>query len=314
MITLKKSNNTSVNLHKNGAAAPHAEFTKFLSRSARRVERVLDRRLSVKNAPPRLVEAMRYAIFGGGKRLRPGLVYLGCEAFGGDIRKVDGAAAAVEMIHTYSLVHDDLPCMDDDDLRRGRPTLHIKFNEALAVLAGDALHTEAFVTIAETTDRRAAAEIIATLASAAGLGGMVGGQVLDLEAEGKSPNASAVERIHLGKTAALIAASLEVGAIGAGASAVQRRAIRNFGREVGLAFQVADDVLDVTGDATTLGKTPGKDAAAGKMTYPAAVGLARSRARARELAENARRIAKRLRSPREMLLLQLPLFVTERTN
>lgn len=294
--------------------ATRAEFNQFLAESAKRVERVLDRQLSVKREPRQLIEAMRYAVFGGGKRLRPGLVYLGCRAFGGDIRKVDGAAAAVEMIHTYSLVHDDLPCMDDDDLRRGRPTLHIQFNEALAVLAGDALHTEAFATIVEMTDPAIAPAIIQSLAAASGLGGMVGGQVLDLDAEGRKPRAAAVEKIHLGKTAALIAASLEMGAIAAGATARERRAIFEYGRKVGLAFQVADDVLDITSDAATLGKTPGKDVAAGKMTYPAAVGLERSRARARMLAVEAVAIAQKLRSPEEMLLLQLPRFVTERSN
>ncbi|MBI3818761.1 MAG: polyprenyl synthetase family protein [Planctomycetes bacterium] len=291
-----------------------AEFLQFLSTSARRVESILKKRLASGRRPKRLVDAMRYAVFGGGKRFRPGLVYLGCRAFGGDLRSVDGAAAAVEMIHTYSLVHDDLPCMDDDDLRRGRPTLHIQFDEAMAVLAGDALHTEAFATIVEMTRPEIAPEIIKVLASAAGLEGMVGGQVLDLDNERERPRASLVEKIHLGKTAALIAASLEMGAIGAGAGRADRRRIRDLGLLVGLAFQVTDDVLDVTGDAATLGKTPGKDMAAGKMTYPAAVGLARARARARELCDAARSSAKAIGTRERKLLLEVPLFVTDRTN
>ncbi len=296
-------------------ARPHAaSFDRFLERAARRVDRVLDRRLAADREPRRLVRAMRYAVFGGGKRLRPALVYLGCRAFGGDERTVDGAAAAVEMIHTYSLVHDDLPCMDDDELRRGRPTLHVEFDEALAVLAGDGLHTEAFATLAALSPPALVPDLAAALAAAAGLGGMVGGQVLDLESEGRRPRAETVERIHRGKTAALIAASLELGAIGARATRAQRRALRGYGEIVGLAFQVADDVLDVVGDAATLGKTPGKDAASGKMTYPAAVGLDRARDHARSLADRACRRAARLGGAAEGLLRALPRFVTERTK
>lgn len=275
---------------------------------------MIDRRLSWKRGPRSLIEAMRYAVFGGGKRLRPALVYLGNRAFGGNPKDVDGAAAAVEMVHTYSLVHDDLPCMDDDDLRRGRPTLHVKYDEAIAVLAGDALHTEAFATIAALCPPRCSPAIARALAEAAGPAGMVGGQVLDLQAEGKRPAAARVERIHLGKTAALIAGSLEMGAVGAAASASERRLLRRYGLAVGLAFQVADDILDVTGDAATLGKTPGKDAEAGKMTFPAAVGLERSRARAAVLARRAEALGRRLGGPAAHLLAALPAFVTERSQ
>jgi geranylgeranyl pyrophosphate synthase len=291
-----------------------ATFREFLAMSARRAEKVLTKRIPASREPRHLADAMRYALFGGGKRLRPALVYLGCLAFGGRVESVDGAAAAVEMIHTYSLVHDDLPCMDDDDLRRGRPTLHIQFDEALAVLAGDALHTEAFATMAELSPRAIAAELCLTLAIAAGPAGMVGGQVLDLEAEGKRPRAVRVEEIHRGKTAALIAASLEMGAIGAGAGLADRKRIREYGMLTGLAFQVADDILDVTGDAATLGKTPGKDVAAGKMTYPAAVGLASARKRARQLSDRACAMARKIGGPRQSLLLEVPRFVTERTS
>lgn len=305
---------TKITKNNAGGAAAESLFVPFLIKHAARVERVLDRRLSPKREPQQLIEAMRYAIFGGGKRLRPGLVYLGCLTFDGKENTVDGAAAAVEMIHTYSLVHDDLPCMDDDDLRRGRPTVHIQYDEAAAVLAGDALHTEAFATIVALSDTKIAAELVETLAIAAGPSGMVGGQMLDLDAEGGKPKAALVEEIHRGKTAALIAASLEMGAIGAGASASQRRLISKYGFLIGLAFQVADDVLDVVGDAATLGKTPGKDVASGKMTYPAAVGLEASRKRARSLADEARSLARRLGGFQEKLLMELPRFVTERTS
>lgn len=296
------------------SARSRAGFLQFLSESKTRVDRILKKRLAASREPRRLSASMRYAVFGGGKRLRPGLVYLGCRAFGGDPESVDGAAAAVELIHTYSLVHDDLPCMDDDDLRRGRPTVHIKFDEAMAVLAGDALHTEAFAMIVEASNPKDVAAMVSTLAAAAGPAGMVGGQVLDLNAEGKTPREDLVRKIHLGKTASLIAASLELGAIGAGATQSQRKAIAEFGIEVGVAFQVADDVLDMTGDATTLGKTPGKDVAARKMTFPAAVGLNEARKTADRLARKAQQLARALRSPAEALLLELPCFVTERTS
>jgi len=296
------------------AAATDAAFERFLTASAARADRVLARRLADRPGTCRLGEAMRYAVFGGGKRLRPALVYLGCQAFGGDLRAADGAAAAVELVHTYSLVHDDLPCMDDDDLRRGRPTLHVKYDEATAVLGGDALHTEAFATIAALARPEHVGECVRILAEAAGLQGMVGGQVRDLDAEGAKPKAALVEQIHLGKTAALIAGSLELGAVAAGAPAAGRRLLRRYGLVVGLAFQVADDVLDVVGDAATLGKTPGKDAASGKMTYPAAVGLEQARAKARALSSQAARLAGRLGGPAEGLLRALPRFVTERTK
>ena len=257
---------------------------------------------------------MRYAVFGGGKRFRPALVYLGCRAFDGRERDVDGAAAAVEMVHAYSMIHDDLPCMDDDDLRRGRPTVHVKFDEAMAVLAGDALQTEAFETIVDLSRAELARDLVRALARAAGTRGMVGGQVEDLDAEGREPDARVARRIHLGKTAALIAASLEMGAIGARANAARRKQIRDYGMLVGLAFQVADDVLDVVGDAAALGKTPGKDAAAGKTTYPAAIGVESARALADALARRARRKAGAIEGEGRRLLEALPEFVVRRTH
>lgn len=238
-------------------------------------------------APSRLHEAMHYALFPGGKRLRPMLVLLGCQAAGGDPRRALRAAAALECLHTYSLVHDDLPCMDDDDLRRGRPTCHKVYGEALALLAGDALLTVAF----EGTAEAGPAAVVA-LARASGSLGMVGGQVEDLAAEGDRAHHT-LERlqwIHDHKTGALITASLVVGAHAAfpnGAPAALLDPLQRFGDLLGRAFQIADDCLDLTGSAAELGKTPLADVALGKLTWPAMVGLERSVAEARELAAAA---------------------------
>ncbi len=249
-------------------------------------------------APTRLHQAMRYSVFAGGKRLRPALVLAACRAVmgstlpadGADVRsspKLAAALAAVEVLHTYTLVHDDLPAMDDDDLRRGRPTCHKAFDEATAILAGDALQTLAFECAAAL-----GAEAVTVLARASGSRGVVGGQQDDLDAEGAaiddSPACAArLERIHRGKTAALIRASCALGAIAGGATNSQRAALERFGEDIGLAFQIADDVLDATADAATLGKTPGKDAAQGKLTYVAVYGLAAARAQAQLRAASA---------------------------
>jgi geranylgeranyl diphosphate synthase type II len=237
-----------------------------------------------------VIEAMRYAVTAGGKRLRPVLALAACEACGGETTAALQPAAALELIHTYSLIHDDLPAMDDDDLRRGRPTVHRAFGEAEAILAGDALHTLAFDVLARfplgaPAERRLAA--VAIVARRAGLAGMVGGQMADLEAERTSPDPERVRWIHVHKTAALIAASTELGAVHAGAGAPQRQALAAYGEALGLAFQIADDVLDCTATAEALGKTPGKDARAGKATYPALYGLDASHRRAAELVEQA---------------------------
>ncbi len=235
-----------------------------------------------------LAAAMRYAMFPGGKRLRPLLGLLACAATGGDRARALRPAAAIEFLHTYSLVHDDLPCMDDDDLRRGRPTVHKAFDEATAVLAGDALLTLAFEIVAE-----AGADAVLVLARAAGVAGMVGGQQADMAAErGRGARSAAeVQWIHDHKTAALIGAALEVGALSGGGDLRALPALREFGALVGRAFQIADDCLDVEGTSVALGKNTGKDAAAGKLTYPAVLGLAAGRAEARRLAEAASALA-----------------------
>jgi geranylgeranyl diphosphate synthase type II len=248
----------------------------------------------------------------GGKRLRPALVLLGARAAGDDGEDLVPAAAAVEMVHTYSLVHDDLPAMDDDDLRRGRPSCHRVFGEAHAILAGDALHTLAFETLAAFPDPARAAALVRELARACGTRGMVGGQVADLEAEGKPPDVAVVEGIHRRKTGALLLASLRLGALGAGASADLLRRLGAYGERVGTAFQIVDDLLDEEGARADLGKTPGKDRQRGKMTYPAAVGAEASRARAAALAAEAKAAAAGLRG--EALLRGLADLVVDRRS
>jgi len=234
-----------------------------------------------------VARAMRYAVFGGGKRLRPILALAAYEGFGGTGDAALAPACALELVHTYSLVHDDLPAMDDDDLRRGRPTTHRAFGDAVAILAGDALLTLAFEILAtrpaepSAAARRAAA--VAIVARASGHAGMVGGQMADLEAEGSAPSREGLDWIHRHKTGALFSAAAELGALHAGAAAEDGAAMARFGAALGLAFQVQDDVLDRTADATALGKTPGKDERSGKATYPALFGLAASRAEAARL-------------------------------
>jgi geranylgeranyl diphosphate synthase type II len=268
-------------------------FAAFHARWAEPVEQALRELLPPPAAAPaRLHEAMHYALFPGGKRLRPMLALLGCEAVGGDPRAALRAAAAIECLHTYSLVHDDLPCMDDDDLRRGRPTCHKVFGEALALLAGDALLTVAFEGAAS-----AGGAAVAALARGAGSLGMVGGQVEDLAAEG-DPAGHTLARlqwIHDHKTGALITASLLVGAHAAaghaGAPAAVTEPLARYGDLLGRAFQIADDCLDLTGTAAELGKNPLADVALGKLTWPALVGLEPSLAAARATAAAARAIA-----------------------
>nr|WP_244492276.1 farnesyl diphosphate synthase [Aureimonas sp. AU12] len=221
--------------------------------------------------PERLLAAMRHGALDGGKRLRPFLVEASAALFGADAARAAPVAAALECIHCYSLVHDDLPAMDDDDLRRGRPTVHRAFDEATAILAGDALLTLAFglVADAEAIDARARLSLIALLSRESGAAGMVGGQALDLEAERQALGEPEIRRMQAMKTGALIAFAAEAGAILAGAPDEDRRRLRRFGEIIGLAFQLADDLLDETADAATLGKAAGKDAARGKKTLPA---------------------------------------------
>ncbi|MFI4869406.1 MAG: (2E,6E)-farnesyl diphosphate synthase [Steroidobacterales bacterium] len=251
-----------------------------------RIERTLDQELASDDAATsRLRAAMRYSVLGGGKRLRPVLVYLTGQAFGAPLLRLDPPAAAVELIHAYSLIHDDLPAMDDDDLRRGRPTCHRAFDEATAILAGDALQALAFSVLAQPRPQPAGETspeervlMLATLARAIGTEGMAGGQAIDLEAIGTAPSAEAIEGMHRRKTGALIQASVELGAIAAGlAHASAYPALKRFGAEIGLAFQIQDDILDVTGETSILGKKQGADAALGKPTYPSVFGLEAAR-------------------------------------
>jgi farnesyl diphosphate synthase len=241
-------------------------------------------------APARLGEAMRYAVLDGGKRLRPLLVLGAAESVGGHAQAALRAGCAVELIHAYSLVHDDMPCMDNDVLRRGKPTVHVAFGEATALLAGDALQALAFELLTPAgvgiPDRTQAA-LCRLLAQAAGQAGMAGGQAIDLAAVGKSLSEAELRQMHRLKTGALLQASVMMGAACGEPSAAARQGLEGYGRALGLAFQVVDDILDVTADSATLGKTPGKDAAQDKPTYVSLLGLERARAYSRELLEEA---------------------------
>ncbi|UXJ53685.1 (2E,6E)-farnesyl diphosphate synthase [Pseudomonas citronellolis] len=240
----------------------------------------------------RLYQAMRYSVVNGGKRVRPLLAYAACEALGGDPARADGAACAVELIHAYSLVHDDLPAMDDDDLRRGQPTTHIAFDEACAILAGDGLQALAFEVLAEARlnpqDAETRLAMVTALARAAGSAGMVGGQAIDLEAVGRKIDQAALETMHRHKTGALIEASVRLGALASGQADAERlEALARYAGAIGLAFQVQDDILDVESDTATLGKTQGKDQAHDKPTYPALLGLEAAKAYALALRDQA---------------------------
>ena len=261
----------------------------FLAWAALRVDQALDEHLPAEGeGAPRLAASMRYSLLAGGKRLRPALALAACVTICDDPEPAVPYAVALECLHTYSLIHDDLPCMDDDDLRRGKPTSHVVYGEAHAVLTGDALHTEAFRAILDSPlsakARVAQAEL---LAEAAGWTGMVGGQVEDLAADGQAPNPERLERIQRLKTGALLRASVLGGAEAGGASPDALRKLAIYGDALGRAFQIADDVLDVTASAKEMGKTPGKDAEAEKMTYVALEGVEAATARAHALAEEA---------------------------
>ena len=239
------------------------------------------------DAPERLSDAMRYAVLDGGKRLRPLLVLAACEAVRGNPEAALRAACAVELIHAYSLVHDDMPCMDNDVLRRGKPTVHVKFGEAGALLAGDALQALAFELLAPEGDAVPAAiqaRLCRLLARAAGHEGMAGGQAIDLASVGIALDESALRRMHRMKTGALLQGSVMMGVACGEAPATAQDALRSYGAALGLAFQVVDDILDVTQDSATLGKTAGKDIEQGKVTFPALLGIEASRARLAELA------------------------------
>ncbi len=242
-----------------------------LQRYKERLEAYLEA-LPLSGAPDKLKEAMRYSLLGGGKRLRGCLLLMACELAGGDWNEALPFAAALEMIHAYSLIHDDLPAMDNDTLRRGKPTNHVVFGEAMAILAGDGLLTHAFETMAQSSHPRAF-RALREIAKAAGVGGMLGGQVLDVTNEGAAPNRVLVEEIQKGKTAALLTAPVTAGLILGGADEKQIEAGRAYGHHLGMAFQIVDDILDVEGDPALMGKTLGKDAEEGKLTWPACVGL-----------------------------------------
>jgi geranylgeranyl diphosphate synthase type II len=265
---------------------------RYLVARQREVDRALDRFLPKASVPPATIhKAMRYSLFAGGKRLRPSLCLAAAEACGGKISAALPHACAVECIHTYSLIHDDLPSMDNDDLRRGRPTCHKVFGDGIAILAGDALLTIAFeiATNAKPVSGYDLRDIFREITEAAGSRKLIAGQVADLEAEGRRLTRAEVRSIHENKTAALLTTSIRLGAMSANATAKQLAAVTAFGRALGLAFQVIDDILDVTQTSEKLGKSAGKDLAAQKATYPAVIGLEKSRAEARRLTAQAHR-------------------------
>jgi geranylgeranyl diphosphate synthase, type II len=263
----------------------------YLASRQKLIDQALDAYLPKSVEKPKtLHKAMRYSLFAGGKRLRPILCLASAECCGGEINGGLPLACAVECIHTYSLIHDDLPCMDDDDFRRGVPTSHKVFGEGIAVLAGDALLTFAFelATRVPGWPRYSASEVVRELAVAAGSRHLIAGQVIDLESEGKKVSLPLLRFIHQSKTAALLTASIRLGAMSANATPTQLERLTSFGQALGLAFQVIDDILDVTQSTEKLGKSAGKDLAAEKATFPAVVGLERSRRIAQDLTEEAR--------------------------
>lgn len=296
-----------------------SDFSQRLASYQSRIEQVLDECLELPDpGTARLREAMRYSALGGGKRLRPVLVYVTGESLGASLDRLDAPAAAVELIHVYSLVHDDLPAMDDDDLRRGRPTCHKAFDEATAILAGDALQALAFAVLAGDTlgaiEPEVRISMIRTLAASAGTSGMAGGQAVDLGAVGKTLGVTEVENMHRRKTGALIQGSVLLGALAAGIpEGAELTALGAFGAQIGLAFQIQDDILDVEGDASVLGKATGADAAHSKPTYPSTVGLAASRERAKELRDQAVAALEPL-GRRGRMLAELAHFVVSRVS
>jgi len=278
------------------SAVATIDFQDWLRGCAARIERELDRLMpDASESPEHLHSAMRYAVLGGGKRVRAALVYAAGQACAGALpdpavnSALDRAAAAVEMIHAYSLVHDDLPCMDNDTLRRGRPTTHVQYGEAVAMLAGDALQPLAFRLLAEMPVAPALiVQAVQVLGHAAGSAGMAGGQAIDLDSIGKPLTHEALQTMHVMKTGAMLAASVALGGIVTAASSAQRQALDVYAQAVGLAFQIVDDILDVTVDTTSLGKTAGKDAAENKPTYVSLLGLNEARALAGRLRLDAR--------------------------
>ena len=280
------------------------DLKRYLVARQKEVDRALDRFLPKASVSPATIhKAMRYSLFAGGKRLRPILCLAATEACGGKASAALPHACAMECIHTYSLIHDDLPSMDNDDLRRGRPTCHKVFGDGIAILAGDALLTIAFeiATKAKPVSRYDLRDVFAEIAEAAGSQKLIAGQVADLEAEGRKLNRAQVRSIHENKTAALLTASVRLGAMAANATTKQLSAITAFGRALGLAFQVIDDILDMTQTSEKLGKSAGKDSAAKKATYPAVFGLEKSRSEARRLTTRAHNALESLGKNAEVL-------------
>ena len=287
----------------------------YLAEQVKVIDRVLDEWVPAEAVAPKSIHgAMRYSLFAGGKRIRPILAIAAARAICDDTIGIENAAGALELIHTYSLIHDDLPALDNDDLRRGRPTCHKVFGEALAILAGDALLTLAFEVLSRLPGVVAERRIwlVEELSRAAGtVGGMIAGQVHDIEGERQTPSALLLESIHRAKTGALLRASVRMGAIYAGAGAAELAALSEYGEHVGLAFQIVDDVLDVEGSSEALGKTAGKDAAQQKITFPAVYGLERSRRMAEE-ERLAARAALALFGDRAERLGQIADFIVKR--
>lgn len=282
----------------------------LIERSNHQLDQILSDPTS---ASGQLLDAMRYSVFNGGKRFRPVLAYAACQAITGQVDAADAPATAVELIHAYSLVHDDLPAMDDDDLRRGQPTCHIKFDEATAILAGDALQTAAFSALLQHTNPQHLPQLLTELTQASGALGMVAGQMIDLASVGHTLDVSALENMHRHKTGALICASVRMGAIAGDASAEQLAALTTYAQALGLAFQVQDDILDVEGDTGTLGKQAGADAALDKPTYPALLGLEQAKIKAHELVDTALSALEGF-GPEAHLLRELARYVIQRNH
>lgn len=280
------------------------------------IDKYLDKYLAEKENPQNIIyKAMRYSVFAGGKRLRPILMLNVCKMCGGDVNEVIPFACALEMIHTYSLIHDDLPAMDNDDLRRGMPTSHIKFGEATAILAGDALLNRAFEVVSEYDgdNVKRAMKAINMLAASSGTEGMIGGQIVDMESEGKEITLDELRYLHLNKTGAIIRSACTIGALMGGGSEDEIEAVDEFAKNLGVAFQIQDDILDVTGSEEELGKPIGSDAEGNKNTYVRLVGLEKSRELSEEYSENAKK-ALDIFGERAQFLKELTDYLINRKN
>ena len=298
-----------------GAASSSAfDFKHYAAKSCEQVNKALDRFLpAAKTKPATIHRAMRYSIFAGGKRMRPLLCLAAAEACGGTAEEAMPLACAVECIHTYSLIHDDLPAMDDDDFRRGNPTNHKVFGEGIAILAGDGLLTQAFEVIAQAKGwpRYSHQQLVLELARASGSLQLIAGQVADLEGEGRKTSLAQLQYIHERKTSALLCCSVRLGGMSANCTPAQLQALTDFGKNVGLAFQIIDDILDVTQTSETLGKTAGKDQAAQKATYPAILGLEKSKKEAKRITDLAFKSLKAFRG-KAVALEALAKYLLER--